>query len=586
MSEIAPRGPVLTVDEGGFLVPCASADRIQPEWWPVVQAVVEEYRATLGAALHSVYVRGSVAGGHAVRGLADIDTLALTADEPPEGCLPIDGEWAAGARARLAERFPEVVDFELGTLSVSAATRSPVFRVLWKLTAVCAFGPDLLPDLPGVRPGRETLLHAPAIRSEASRVRAWLERARAGEVHLDGAIVQGHSAWIAKRIVRVGMELVAERAGVFTRDLHHAWRLFSACYPARSQGMRELLEVAVGRTPKPVERMIEMLGEVLDWLPDELARTYAARAPGREPLPGSRPNPRRLVFERRPFNGWEPGHRDLAALGLGPRFACAVDGKRILLSAPYLVHARNAPAFVAYIQQGTTEEYLVKTLFLSRTQNVFRLLAAYRYRRVAHESGAVVELPVHNDKGYSESSLMLPWPVQRAAARALTQHDCLRLEASLHVFYALAPECGVPSRYEQVVDPIPLRLESERDRPDFDSVVAQWTLRSALYGACALRAIGSQSRGFVYLFCTDRRSRTWIAGIESTGEVSDLGLRRRWVAAPELMTPAFEYASQAPGAGVGPQQGHYVDTYADRLAGQPLIREYERRFVRATRPGE
>src|SRR5690606_41345984 len=93
-SFIYPRLPELRIairrspgvrDAEGFLPTRPDRRPIAGPWASAVALVVDAYRDRLGPALHSVYVRGSVARGLAVEGVSDLDTFAvLVPCAPPE----------------------------------------------------------------------------------------------------------------------------------------------------------------------------------------------------------------------------------------------------------------------------------------------------------------------------------------------------------------------------------------------------------------------------------------------------------------------------------------------------------------------
>lgn len=68
-----------------------------------------------------------------------------------------------------------------------------------------------------------------------------------------------------KGLIRVGMELVIERSGKYTRDLYPCYEAFSEYYPDREADMREALYYALNPTSdmQVLKRIADTLGQFL-----------------------------------------------------------------------------------------------------------------------------------------------------------------------------------------------------------------------------------------------------------------------------------------------------------------------------------
>ncbi len=119
----------------------------------------------------------------------------------------------------------------------------------------------------------------------------------------------------------------------------------------------------------------------------------------------------------------------------------------------------------------------------------------------------------------------------------------------------------------------------EEDKPNYLNVVDAWEEGITLYGRVIFEVIASRNERLRYLFCRDRSGRAWIASIDiKEAEMTPQGLKRNWVRAGDLCTPAYEYLKQADGyvpfgRGVG-KNGQYGDMFENYLSKVPLIREY------------
>lgn len=75
--EIRRLGSYQEVDAQGYLTKIADASKIQDEWVEVINSAKHAYLEKWSEAIHSIYVRGSIAKGWAVKGVSDVDSLAV-----------------------------------------------------------------------------------------------------------------------------------------------------------------------------------------------------------------------------------------------------------------------------------------------------------------------------------------------------------------------------------------------------------------------------------------------------------------------------------------------------------------------------
>ena len=200
------------------------------------------YQARHGERLHSVYVRGSAVLGGFVPGISDLDTWALVHDEAADGPrVHVDGYDAEA----LTARFPAATDIELCHTGLTRLQQpdAAFARMLLATTAACVHGTDLIPTLPRVRPGSETLGHCLHV---AKRVAELLDDP------LDTADddVAGATTWIGKAVVRAGLEVHAHEHRQYTRDLWPCYALFAAFHPDRADAMRAVLEATIDPSPR------------------------------------------------------------------------------------------------------------------------------------------------------------------------------------------------------------------------------------------------------------------------------------------------------------------------------------------------
>lgn len=256
-SAIRNIGSALETDKDGYIVKAASADKIQPEWRPAVDTVVNAYVDNLGDDLHSVYIRGSVAKGEAIEHVSDLDTIALTTTD--KGYVNTD--WMRAFRQKFAQDFPFVSGVEIQLVPIEDIGRNN--RILIKTQTACIYGEDIAPQLPPLKPGRDTMIHAFAL---GERIEETVERLKTAE---DPERIAHICTWIMKRIVRTGCELVMERSGKYTRDLYPCYELFSGYYPEKSDEMYHALELAI-HPSQDAREIIDVLEGIGGWLVREV----------------------------------------------------------------------------------------------------------------------------------------------------------------------------------------------------------------------------------------------------------------------------------------------------------------------------
>lgn len=256
---IEPIGSVIRPNSEGYLVNPNRLERIEPEWRSAIDATTDEFRAHFESLLHSVYVRGSVAAGHGVPGVSDLDFIVIL-DVSGEG---IERErmnarqWFAGVRPILLRQYSFVEDIDLTIRRRDNV--GPIISFMLQVTGVCVDGEDLIPTLLPYRIGPDIAQHAPNLSREIEETKSWLARDQ-----LAGEVVK-KCRWIMKRLIRSGFELVMERAQVYTRDLYPCYQYFSRYYPERKADMYHALELAVNPTTEK-DKIIEVLNQLGGWL--------------------------------------------------------------------------------------------------------------------------------------------------------------------------------------------------------------------------------------------------------------------------------------------------------------------------------
>lgn len=232
--EVQKIGSFLEIDSEGYIVNTTSVNNIKPKWQEAVDFIVSEYKNNYGKDLHSIYLRGSVAKGAEMEGISDIDTFAIVTKSKEE----INRDWMKGFKEEFNDTFPFVNGAELIVSPLEGFEDRKGQRILIKTQSVCLYGENLANEIPPLKPGTETIQHLQHLEQEINKIIESLSTKQKEEI-------ENECAWIMKRILRGGFELVMEQSGQYTRDLYPCYEGFSEYYPEKKEKMYEALELAV-----------------------------------------------------------------------------------------------------------------------------------------------------------------------------------------------------------------------------------------------------------------------------------------------------------------------------------------------------
>ncbi|WP_214833943.1 nucleotidyltransferase domain-containing protein [Exiguobacterium sp. s152] len=138
----------LGTDEAGYVINQTDVTRIQPMFWPVLDAVIQLLREEFAEALHSVYVYGSVGRGTAVAGRSDLDVTVIVKRE-------VDVDVLKRRTMLLLQEHPEVIkiDYDIGLLDTVLEPTNHVEWGFWlRHMCACVDGTDLSHRFPYMKP--------------------------------------------------------------------------------------------------------------------------------------------------------------------------------------------------------------------------------------------------------------------------------------------------------------------------------------------------------------------------------------------------------------------------------------------------
>ena len=183
MIPIRKIGRFFKVDKEGYLINDTSFDQILPEFLPLLEAIVKTYQSELGANLHSVYLRGTLARGLFSEAISDIDTFALI-HRP-------NVRWErVGWVDQYRDSWPDAGDFkgeiEMMLSSFRADLRSayPALAMQIKTQSLCLFGEDIGVQIPPFRVGRDLMLNYPWLKADFADYQAHPSPEKLSLIHI------------------------------------------------------------------------------------------------------------------------------------------------------------------------------------------------------------------------------------------------------------------------------------------------------------------------------------------------------------------------------------------------------------------
>ncbi|MEM9822254.1 MAG: hypothetical protein AAF985_14320 [Bacteroidota bacterium] len=253
MISIQETGRFFELDAAGYIVNDTSRDRILPEFLPLLAAIVQTYQKELGAQLHSIYLRGTLARG-LFSAISDIDTFALV-HQP--GLRWKKTNWPVEYRSSwpVIGRFSGEIEMMLSSFQSNLRSNYPGLAVQIKTQSLCLFGDDVAAQIAPYRIERDLMLNSP-----------WLA-ADLADYQANPSLASGRQ--LMKTILRSGFELVMQRMQAYTPDLYLCYRSFTKFYPRQEKLMKQALHNYLN--PTDIDQSISQItAELLPFLEREI----------------------------------------------------------------------------------------------------------------------------------------------------------------------------------------------------------------------------------------------------------------------------------------------------------------------------
>ncbi|KSU82024.1 hypothetical protein GA0061096_3622 [Fictibacillus enclensis] len=262
MTDIKNIGRFCLTNDNGYIINDSNLEKVKPEFYKVIEEVVENYQKHLGSDLHSVYVRGSVPRGLGIYGVSDLDTIAITNREKND----IDLKWVDKAENDLNRKYDCIKGVEFSFYSIEDMIETINFSIIpfmIKTHSVCVYGEDIRGKLPNYKADK-TLgnQHLVNLKNQIKQAKEDVAGNDDKEDILDCC------AWIMKIIVRAGLALVIEKERKYTRDLYPAYEIFSKYYPEKESEMKQAVKYAINPTENG-NAIIVFLDDMGTWMINE-----------------------------------------------------------------------------------------------------------------------------------------------------------------------------------------------------------------------------------------------------------------------------------------------------------------------------
>ena len=238
---------------------------MQGEWSEAVEVLKDAYLERWGDAVHSIYIRGSVAKGLAVKGISDLDSFAVM---QPRWDNTVTHEaleaWMEKVEGVIQTTFPFVESIEVGLEAYNGVLdRANIYTFIIKTDAVCVHGESLARKIDPYKPDAEIAFQTRYFREHLNYFLDEYPQEPDGEK-------ADFLAWLMRRFLRLGMELVMMKEQRYTRDLYLCYESFAKHYPGREGEMYRALELALNpEASRESERFAQTFGA---WLEGEAER--------------------------------------------------------------------------------------------------------------------------------------------------------------------------------------------------------------------------------------------------------------------------------------------------------------------------
>lgn len=251
-------GRYLPLDAQGRIVPDVAPAYILSPWKEAVEDITTKLMEL--EFVSGVYLRGSVPRGLAQQNASDLDFLCVTSSNSFK-LAPFEAELNAYA----TNAYPFIRGIEIANLKPSRLAKitpphtRPYEHMLLKTQSLHLAGPDVTLSIASFHVDVNLVSHALWLKDDFVDYQ---------KNEAAGNNVEANRGWIARRIVRAGLEITLNRQPNFTRDLYLCYETFAHFYPDFALNMHEVLTIALnGHRPLDAfQSLITLLSLESRWM--------------------------------------------------------------------------------------------------------------------------------------------------------------------------------------------------------------------------------------------------------------------------------------------------------------------------------
>lgn len=236
-----PWGKFFATDAAGFILNDCHEDKILPPWKRLVAELRENCLQVWSNRLQQLYLRGSVPRGLAIPQVSDLDSFAILKGTITETDLNLSNYIASELQKRYL--FCKRVEIILLTWEDIYEDNS-FWPAIIKTQSLKIAGDDVPLKLPDFKPGFSMINYAYSWEKDLNKTMDILVNLSPHYLNFT-AIVKKQCAWITRRMIRTGFELVIEQEQSYTPDLYYCYERFSDHFPEQQAAMRKALELAI-----------------------------------------------------------------------------------------------------------------------------------------------------------------------------------------------------------------------------------------------------------------------------------------------------------------------------------------------------
>jgi len=263
--EIKRIGKYSRVDENGYLINHSNLHTSPKHWLDAITTVKNHYLAKWLDDIHSIYIRGSIAKGTAVDYFSDIDSIAVFKAErfqATDACNRAEVKaWTKLVENQLGTSYPFVAGLETELVPIkNILGGNHPYRFAIKIESSCIHGHNLAEQITPFKINHE-------IAFGVGKIHLRIEKFLSAYTEEDDHGKKLWMAWLMRRYLRLGMQLVMQDEQLYTRDLFLCYESFAKYYPSQTANMYHALELAIN--PKIVQEAITFVRDFGSWLVDE-----------------------------------------------------------------------------------------------------------------------------------------------------------------------------------------------------------------------------------------------------------------------------------------------------------------------------